>query len=126
MSHTSIMQDKITNINLFCRIAKDGGHEVKQAAKGTLMRVNHYGSNGVDNAVAEVKLKDWRYPLAITEDGSIMYDHFGSAPASMQTFRDTKQQYNKELIESGIPFDQLSNWTTKKVANGDIIIELEY
>ena len=125
MSHTSVMQQKITNVDLFCEIARKNGHRANQVKNGT-MTVNHYGRNAVTNAVAEVKLKDWRYPLAITEKGEVLYDHFGSAPQSMQTFKDTMQQYNQELIESGIPYDQLSNWSTKKVANGDVVITLEY
>lgn len=126
MSHTSTMQQLITNATLFCQLAAKNGHSVKLAEKGKTFRVNHYGSNSVGDAIAEVKLKDWRYPLAIRANGEVLYDHFGSVPNSMQTFKDQMQEYNQELITKNIPYDQLSNWSTKKVANGDVVITLEY
>lgn len=126
MSHTSVMQQLITNVDLFCQIAAKNGHSVKQAEKGKTFSVSHWNVNAVNNAIASVKLNDWRYPLAITEKGEVLYDHFGSAPQSMQTFRDQMQEYNQELITKNIDYTALSNWTTKKVANGDVVIELEY
>lgn len=130
MSHTSTMQQKVTNVDLFCQIAERKGHQVKRAKNGELLTVEHYHgyntTNNVSDAVAEVKLKDWRYPLAIRSNGEVLYDHFGSKPQSMATFHEVMQDYNQELITSNIPYDQLSNWSTKKVANGDVVITLEY
>lgn len=125
MSHTTTMKQKITNIDLFCKIAASRGHAVKQAKEGQTFTVKHYGSNSV-NAKAEVHLKDWRYPVAITNTGEIMYDHWGSKYNTIDYLGETIQEYNQELISSNIPYDQLSNWSTKKVANGDVVITLEY
>ena len=125
MSHTTTMKQKVTDLPLFCAIAAGLGHKVKQAEQGKTFTVSHFGSNSVE-AKAEVHLKDWKYPLAVTETGEIMYDHWGSKHNTIQYLGETLQEYNQELISNNIPYDQLENWSTKKVANGDVVITLEY
>jgi hypothetical protein len=126
MSHTTTYGQIITDIKRFCEVAKKRGHKVRIAENGKTIQVQQYGQNWVSDAVAEVHLKDWRFPLAIKENGEIMYDHWGSKYNTMDYLGETLQAYNQELISSNIPFDQIGNWTTKKVANGDVVITLEY
>ena len=126
MSHTTTYQHKVKDVDLFCKIATERGHEVMVANQGQTITVQQYGQNWVNDAIAQVHLKGWRFPLAIKKNGEIMYDHWGSKANTMEELGKTLQEYNSQLISKNIQWDQVENWTTKKVANGDTIITLEY
>jgi hypothetical protein len=129
MSHTTTYKMKVKNVQAFCQIAREHGHMVNEALAGEYFTVKHYGNNVVKNCIAEILLNEWRYPLAISEDGEIMYDHWGSkgGQRSMDYLGECLQEYNlKEIEKASFNCEDIEMFTTKKVANGDIVIEIEY
>jgi hypothetical protein len=126
MSHTTTYAEIVTDIDRFCNAASKLGHKVKQAEAGKTITVKQYGANWVNDAVAEVHLKGWRFPIAIKANGEIKYDHWGSKAETMQHLGDTLQEYRKELITENIPWDQVSNHFETVKNNGDVVITLEY
>jgi hypothetical protein len=125
MSHTTTYKQKVTDISRFCRIASELGHNVKMAENGNYLTVNHYGGNAVRSA-AEVHLSDWRYPLAVTATGEIMYDHFGSAPNTIEHLGRLLQSYNESIVMDNLPFDQLQDFNKETLENGDIQLVVNY
>lgn len=119
MSHTSKYEMEIKDINLFCEKAKQLGYIVIQG-KGQ----SKLFTRAVD-CVASVKIEGWNYPLAITEKGEILYDHFGSQPESMEKFHSLVQDYNEELVMQNLPMDMIHNYYTEKIKDGRKLI-LEY
>jgi hypothetical protein len=122
MSHTTIYDHKVTNVPLFLTVARGLGHKVSKTNT-----VHHYGSTVVNDAVASVHLKGWRYPLAVTKDGEIHYDHWGSAPKTIEHLGTLMQEYYTELVRTNIPHEdiQYSNVVTDET-NGDRVITLVY
>lgn len=125
MSHISTLKQRITNIDLFCEIAKNRGYKVTTTADGEFLTSQQFGRNKVQ-AKAQIEIPGWKYPIAITENGEVKYDHWGSKPKTMELLGETIQQFNEEHILQNVPYDQLQNWTTRKVANGGVEIVLEY
>lgn len=135
MSHTTRYAQKVTDVETFCTICKELGHRVKYLG-GKAFAVKHYGHNSVNNAIAEVHLKGWAYPLAISPDGSIRYDHFGSdrtviGPygeecSTMDLLGLTLQKYNSSVVLKNIDYTEIEGVFTEKDTNGDILITLEY
>lgn len=120
MSHVSTYSQKIKDIDLFCEIAASKGYQVYKGEQ----HVQLYGRNQ-RNAVASVKIEGWRYPLAITAEGEIQYDHWGSKPGTMELLGELCQDYNQQLIIKNLPFDQIQNFYTEKIEEGRKIV-LEY
>jgi len=121
MSHISTYTVKIKNLDLFLNCASAKGHEV---IKG-LQVVKQFGANHVD-AVASVKLTGWRYPIAITETGEIKYDHFGSAPNSMERLGELCQRYNEEVITSNIDYSKVQNFFKEQDKEENLKLVFEY
>ncbi len=72
-----------------------------------------------------ISLKGWKYEIAITAEGQIRYDNWGSNVGSMSVLGRLVQEYNKEVIL------QQAYMTSKNVMvneqeNGVVEIVLEY
>lgn len=123
MSHVSTYAQKITDVDLFCQTAKDKGYEAN--IFGEKGKVGLYGSNQVE-AIAWVKIDGWRYPLAITADGEVKYDHFGSKQGTMELLGELCQDYNQRVVEKHIDYSMVDNYYTEQLPNGDRKLVLEY
>ena len=72
MSHVSTYTIKVTDIDLMAKVATDLGCSVRFN-----VTVDLYGRNKVEHATA-IKIPGWNYEVAVTEEGEIKYDFFGS------------------------------------------------
>ena len=120
MSHITKHSIKVNDVSHFLAIAQELGHQFILATE-----VQMFGSQRVQ-AVAQVLLKDWKYPIAIDKDGSIYYDHFGSAPNSMRHFGELFQEYNCRRTEQLIPVDEVESYWFEEMENGDKKLVMEY
>jgi uncharacterized protein YmfQ (DUF2313 family) len=121
MSHISTYSQKITDIDFFLDICKKRGYEVN-IGKQTIQQ---FGSNRVD-CIGSVLITGWRYKIAITENGELKYDHFGSQAGTMELLGETIQDYNDKSLEKVIPYDEVENYYKETLPNGDIKVVLEY
>ena len=123
MSHISTYGNgtKITNKELFLRVCEAKGYDVRMG-KHT---VRQFGSNAIE-CVGSVLITGWRYRVAITEDGELKYDHFGSNAGTMQLLGETVQQYNEAGLHAEIPWELVQNEYTEELANGDRKLILEF
>jgi hypothetical protein len=137
MSHTTTYKQKITDIEMFLGICKKLGFKVTRPKAGEYLTVNHYGRNGVEDAIASVQLSGWMYPLAIKANGEILYDHWGSKQwinshafggkiQTMEILGKTLQEYYCQVIKQNIDYSSIQSEQTTKQNNGDIVITLEY
>jgi hypothetical protein len=125
MSHISTYAVRVSDIDLFCRIAKDMGHEVNfhSLAEQT---VQFFGSNAV-KAIASISIDGWRYPIAINKDGEISYDHWGSKPNTMEKLGQLLQKYSTDLIINNMPMDVVKSYYGEQVdRTGEYKLVLEY
>jgi hypothetical protein len=121
MSHTTKYGHLITNIPKFCEVAEGKGYKVNQG----LHTVHLYGSNNV-KAIASIKIEGWKYAVAIQEDGSLLYDHFGSKAGTMERLGGLMQDYNEVITKPEIPYEDLNSWDTVDLENGDRKLIMEY
>lgn len=122
MSHTTTYQHVVTNVKTFCEAARAKGYKVIEEG----VEVSLYGSNKVSNAVASIHIPGWRYQIAITQKGELMYDHFGSAHGTMEKLHELMQDYNVAVTLDGIPMDIVQSYQLEELENGDKEIVLEY
>ena len=120
MSHTSTYKVKIKDVNLLCKTAEKLSYQV---TRGDHI-VNLWGKNDVQ-AIASIKIDGWRFPIAITSEGNILYDHFGSESNTMEKLGQMLQQYEKDLIINNMPpeVDYYYDTTNK---DGDFVLTLNY
>lgn len=123
MSHTTTYKQKVKDVDLFCMICENRGYRVR---KGENLSVHHFSTQAVNNCKAEILIDGWRYPLAITEDGGIHYDHFGSGPNTMEKLGETLQEYHNDLIFKNLDMTQINSYQTSTNEDQDIILTLEY
>jgi hypothetical protein len=121
MSHISEYSQKIKDKDMFLEICEQLGYETR---RGDLI-VKQFGRNEV-RAIGSVKLPGWNYEVALTEDGKLKYDHWGSEKDSMDYLGLTIQRYNDAKVRTEIPYDEIEDWTTEEMPNGDKKIVLEY
>lgn len=121
MSHTTTHKEKITDKNLFLDVCKNRGYQVTDKTGS----VKLFGSNQVI-AVASIEIPGWRYPVALTEDGKLQYDHFGSEPGTMELLGEALQQYNEIATMKEVPFELIANHWIEELPNGDRQLILEY
>jgi len=120
MSHNSEYGQKVNDPNKFRNICRKYGHEVIEAN-----RVHLYGNNYVDCAFA-VHLKGWKYPIAISAEGQVYYDHWGSAPETMGHLGEVFQAYDLARTVDIIPLDEVQNYFIETLPNGDKKLIMEY
>lgn len=121
MSHISTYKTKIQNIDFFLNVCKAKGYDVLHGEQ----TVQQFGRNRV-NCVGSVLVKGWRYRIAITADGELKYDHFGSQANTMELLGEAIQDYNLQSLNANIPFDEIQNHYQETLENGDIRVVLEY
>ena len=119
MSHVSKYSTIIRDTSLFCNKAEKLGHEVIQGDQIVKL------FSTLIACVASVKVKGWCYPLAITEAGEILYDHFGSQQGSMENFHGLIKDYNEEMVIQNIPIDLIQTFYTEDIKEGTKLV-LEY
>ena len=121
MSHISTYKQVIQNIDSFLDVCEQKGYQVQRDTH----TVQQFGSNRV-NCVGSFLPDGWRYRIAITEQGELKYDHFGSASNTMELLGTTIQQYNEVELKKAIPYDEIQNHYAETLENGDLRIVLEY
>lgn len=121
MSHTSVYKIKIKDVSLLCKTAEKFSYEVTRGSH----IVNLWGKNNVQ-AIASVKIAGWKFPIAITLSGDILYDHFGSKPNTMEKLGELLQQYGLDLIVNNIPLDKVNHYFDLVNDAGDFVITLNY
>jgi hypothetical protein len=123
MSHNTKYAKRITDISTFCGVAEKFG-KVTSVPEG--LEVRMYGGNTVKDAVAEVKLHGWQYPIAITKDGDLIYDHWGSATGTMDNLHELVQEYNIAATSKVIPYEEIQDHIMEDLPNGDKKLVLVY
>ena len=123
MSHVSKYKHKVKNLSALKSVLEREGIPYKENCT-----VNLYGSNRVKADLA-FKLPGWRYEVAVTKEGELMYDHYGSQSNTLQKLGETVQAYNKEVIMArvyGLMAEGVStNWWEEVTKEGTKLI-LEY
>jgi len=122
MSHNTTYGKRISDLSTLCIVAQKHGEIVS----GPNLEVRLFGSHVVKNAVAEIKLPGWKYPIAVTADGDIIYDHWGSQSGTMDKLHLLVQDYNIAATENVIPYDEVTNVSMETLPNGDKKMVLEY
>lgn len=115
MSHISTYAQKVTDILFFCTVARKRGYKVTQQM---------FSSGSIEKT--KIELPGWRFPITITNEGIVQYDHWGSEAGSMDRLGELFQDYNRQLIEKNIPYDQIFYYSTEDLSNGDKKMVLEY
>lgn len=126
MSHiNSYTQIQIKDKNLFLEKAKETGATFEIASNTNGLTVEMFGSQKVDNAFAAIKFEGWRYPVALCNDGTLKYDHWGSPSSSIEHLHKAVQEYAKAHILNHLPLEASSHFvrTTK---NEEVVIEINY
>lgn len=105
MSHVATYKNKVANIDRLKKIAKEKGYSTREN-----VTVNLFGANKIANATA-IKLPGWRYEVAITHDGSIMYDFFGSDKGEgvFEQLGELLQETDRQAIWEEMPIDYTIN-----------------
>lgn len=124
MSHISIYKQVIKDLDTMEKLCKRHGIKHRVAASGAILIVKQYGSNEV-KAKMGIHLKGWGYEIAITAEGKINYDNWGSESGSMDRLGRLVQEYNKEVILQQA-YMSASNVTVSENTSGVVEIELEY
>ena len=134
MSHTTTYAQKVKDVEVFCSVCEELGHKVKRANPGETITVHQFSRNKIADAVAEVHLNGWKFPLAINAKGEVLYDHWGSKHetigpngeicTTMDLLGLTMQNYNQRVILQNIDHTKVGNvFTTQKDGNLEIVLE---
>jgi hypothetical protein len=102
MSHTSTYAQRITSISLFIRKVKANGGEIITSTDKELISTQLFAET--IKAEMVVRLPGWKYDIAMV-NGELKYDHWGSAPGSMEVFHKIMQEYNTELISESLQYN---------------------
>lgn len=123
MSHVSVYKTIIKDVPLLCNLANDlYSYKVREESHS----VNFWGRLNT-KAIASIHIKGWKYPIAITKEGEIHYDHFGSEPNTMSKLGTLLQEYCVSLITNKIPTDKVKSfYSTKTKDTGDYLLTLEF
>lgn len=121
MSHVSEYGQKVRDKDMFLEVCEQLGYPVRRGD----LTIRQFGRNKV-RGVAGIKLPGWKYEIALTEDGKLLYDHWGSAPDTMDTLGLTIQRYNDAKVRTEIPYDEIEDWSQTELENGDKEIVLVY
>ena len=92
MSHSSKYPIKVLNHQLFLDTCRAKGYRV---AEGEL-QVKQFEQDTVP-AVAAISIPGWRYDVALTKEGDLVYDNWGAQPNTMEMLGSTLQEYNERI-----------------------------
>jgi len=118
MSHVTTYSQKIKDLDLFLSLAAQYGIVTIGGCEVNLFTTPV-------KAIAKVHLEGWAYPLAITKDGEVLYDHFGSQSNSMETFHNLLSCYNENVVMKNIPMEIVSSYYLEDIKDGRKLV-LEY
>jgi len=90
MSHTVRLELKVKDKDLFKSVALKKGYRVKENARVKFFSTSHKGM--------AVYLPGWKYPVVITEDGTITYDNYDGNWGDKKFLDDLMQSYSRELV----------------------------
>jgi len=117
MSHKSVYEKKITDLPMFKRTLDRLGVPYTENCT-----VKLYGSQS-EKAALGFKLPGWRYEIAVTEKGNIVYDHFGSQANTMEHLGRTIKEYNQGAILMKANFNQdIINTSIQQVKGGTKLV----
>jgi hypothetical protein len=118
MSHVSTYEARISYLELFKQAAISKGYTTKEKTT-----VNLFGRNNVEAELA-IQLPGWRYDVAVTKEGEIKYDFFGSQKGEgiFEQLGELIQDYNYFELMDKTPWEYQKNEYTEK--NGDKVIEI--
>ncbi len=92
MSHVSKYKHKVKDFEALKNVLDRKGIKYKENCMTSL-----YGSNKVKAEVA-FKLPGWRYEVAVTSEGEILFDHYGSSSGTIGLLGETVKEYNQEVV----------------------------
>ena len=121
MSHTSTYKYKVKDLQILKEVCEKKGYECnigKQEVKQFEM--------GVITADASVKISNWKYPIAIQDDGSLLYDAWGSSAGAMDRLGKLLQDYNEEVILRGAFYTHNIHPYIETLSDGSKKIVLEF
>ena len=122
MSHVNEYKAKIANAVKFMEVCESNGASQIRIGEHTF---EQYGSNKVD-CIASCLLPGWRYRLGVNSQGSILYDHFGSEPNTMDHLWNAVQSYWQQEVLDNVDHTMVADVQTERLANGDIQITCLY
>lgn len=123
MSHISIYEYKIMNLNVLEDLCKKNNISYKMANNGQTLTENLYGRQTA-NGVMSFTPQGWRYPCVVAEDGSISYDSYGCQSGTKENLNLLMQEYNVEVITSNIDHTLFDSVTKTIDKDGNVIIEM--
>lgn len=106
-SHTLKVETKFTNQSALEAAAKECGAQYLGKGKHRLF-------DGEYSGIA-IKLKDWKYPIIITENGSIMYDNYNSMWGKTEELEKFRRSYIQNLAKI---IAISNNWTYNEFDGG--------
>jgi hypothetical protein len=115
MSHTVQIKTHFKDLDVLQGIC--------DAANVMLKRQNEhvYLYSGTYPAVASFELENWRYPVAIQEDGSIVFDNFNGYWGNIEPLHKIMQRYSVEKTKKEA---RLAGYSVQEVELEDGSIDL--
>jgi len=120
MSHISTYAHKAKDLSSLKEACEALGYSFEQG----IMKVKQFGINSVD-AIAKIKLPGWNYDVAVTEDGSIKYDHWGSQTDSFKHLGLTVQKYNEVAQMKAFGMEADNYWVEQVGNSRKLVFEFE-
>lgn len=100
MSHIVTITTSFRNMEILKKAAAKCGAEIEIAEKGQTLSRSLYG--GKATGIAAIKLKGWKYPVIVQEDGTCLGDNYGGAWGKQEELDALSVQYSKELVTSNL------------------------
>lgn len=121
MSHTSVYQSSIKNIDTLKKVLTEKKISFRDSTKSDLSE-KLFSSSPESQAIA-FNLENWLYPIIVDTKGAIYYDNFGGKWGSMEKLGEVIQNYNVKVIEENIDFSSFSmNKSIDK--DGNLVLEM--
>lgn len=120
MSHISVYAYKVKDIDSLMEACEALGYTAQQGE--TIVR--QFGANSI-KAIARVKLPGWKYDIAVTNDGSLKYDHWGSKVNSYQHLGLMVQKYNEVAQIKTFAMEAENYWTEQVNFSKKLVFEFE-
>jgi len=117
MSHVSKYKSKVGNLDTLKTVLDDSNISYSENCI-----VKMFGVNEVEAELA-FKLPGWQYQCAVTKDGEIMFDHWGSESNSFDELGRLIQSYNKEAITAKAFGITKNFWEEKCEAGIKLVLE---
>jgi len=115
MSHTVELELKIKNKDLFKKVAQDLELKVQENATVSFFSSTHSG--------LAVYLPGWRYPVVVSDDGTLYYDNYDGKWGDIRELRKLQNRYGAELIKKEARKRGLSVRETVE-EDGTIVVEV--